>query len=228
MKKRLLFFVFFSVFFGSLFAQSVSFSYFFPTNGYFSNPVAPLKLSLPLSFGTNFEISPGLALYSIGGMNLENLPNDLKSDKPLAGPFQSFNVNLVPTVVIPSGDFSFDVHAGMFVFKPFNVKILKGNFEDMLKEHYKFQALSSDVNLKNKSWGWGYIFGLTVNFKVTKTIWAFVGSNYYQGSKAVPLEGSYQAAGNGKPLAEYNFDFPGTKLDYKGFDISFGVTLKKK
>ncbi|MDD2198972.1 MAG: hypothetical protein PHF99_02270 [Bacteroidales bacterium] len=57
--KRLIGALIIVLFFANAYSQSIGFSYFFPKNGYFSNPIAPVNLSIPVSFGKFFQISPG-------------------------------------------------------------------------------------------------------------------------------------------------------------------------
>ena len=56
-------------------SQSIGFSYFFPKNGYFSNPVAPINFSLPIKFGKYFQTSLGIGLSNIGGMSMSGFPD---------------------------------------------------------------------------------------------------------------------------------------------------------
>lgn len=226
MKKILI--IFLSAFLSiSLYSQSLGFSYFFPVNGYFSNPIAPLKLSIPVTFGDYFEISPGVALYSIGGMGMTDLNEGYENSRPLVGPFHSFNATIVPTIVIPSGTFRYDLHAGIFAFHTFNTKLLTGNFEQMILKKENFQALSSDLKLDSRGWGWGFLYGLTVKFKITGKIWGKMGCDYYSGSQEMPVSGSYYASSFDKPLQKYYLDHPDARLDYRGFNVNIGVVLKK-
>lgn len=61
-------------------AQSVGFSYFFPKNGYFGNPIAPVNLNLPISFGNYLRISPGIGMDNIGGMTVSDMGDNYATD----------------------------------------------------------------------------------------------------------------------------------------------------
>ena len=71
-----------------LYAQEmgVSFSFFFPKNGYFSAPISPFSIR-GLGFNlTNFlAIETGGSLYRMTGMNISD--EGLSSREPLVGPF---------------------------------------------------------------------------------------------------------------------------------------------
>ena len=103
----------------NLFSQSVGFSYFFPKNGYFSNPIAPVNFSFPLKFSEYFKISGGIGMTNIGGMSMTGFPESYNSERALVGPFQSLELNVIPTLVLPFKAVKFDLFGGVFGFTSF-------------------------------------------------------------------------------------------------------------
>ncbi|MFO7789369.1 MAG: hypothetical protein R6V32_02255 [Bacteroidales bacterium] len=207
-------------------SQSVGFSYFFPTDGYFSNPIAPVNLSLPVSFGKYFQISPGISMNSIGGMSLTGLDDGLNADRPLVGPFQSINGSLLPTIVIPTKSVKLYLMGGVFGFATLNTKIIHGNFDKMLREQYDYNAVNSNMQFDKDNFGWGYVYGLKFSFKVQKNIWAYLGANYYMGSQDMSLHGDITAATASEGIVHYETGYPDTALKYEGLEIIIGVSVK--
>ena len=57
----------------------MSFSFFFPKNGYFSTPISPFSIRGIGIHPTNFfSIETGFSLYRMSGMNVINLPFESK------------------------------------------------------------------------------------------------------------------------------------------------------
>lgn len=207
-------------------SQAVGFSYFFPTKGYFSNPISPVSLSLPLSFGKYFQIAPGITLNSIGGMSLKDTPDNINSSTPLVGPFQSLSGSLVPTIVIPFKSFAINLKGGVFGFTSMNTKIFTGNMETIIKEAYGYDAVAATPKIGDKSnFGWGYVFGSELQFHVTGKIWGKLGADYFIGEQNLPVQGSYYYIQNSE-YREANIDFNNSKLNYEGLQISVGVIMK--
>src|SRR5210317_476170 len=89
----------------------MSFSFFFPRNGYFSNPVSPFSLRgigiHPTDF---FSIESGFSLYRMSGMNVINLPFETKD--PLMGPFFSIMVPLQAVFELQVGNVTLRAKGG--------------------------------------------------------------------------------------------------------------------
>lgn len=225
MKKRILLLTVLSVFVCSgLMSQSIGFSYFFPKNGHFSNPIAPVSLSLPLKFNNYFQITPGIVMNNIGGMSMTGFPDNYDSQRPLIGPFQSFETTLLPTISIPTKNVKVDIMGGIFGVATFNTRILSGNFNDMIREAYEYQVVNSDMSINKSAMGWGYIGGIRFNFKVASSAWAYIGANYYFGGQNMPLKGSYSAYGS-NGIENVTVEYKDSRLLYEGFAISLGVSL---
>ena len=184
MKKLKLIVIFlFLLFSTQVYSQSVGFSYFFPKNGYFSNPVAPVNFSMPVKISDFFQISPGIGLYHIGGMSMTGFSEEYNSERALVGPFQSMELTLLPAVVLRFKQVKFDILGGVFGFWGFNQKIIESEFNCMLAEAHNYTSFDSNLNYKKNGFGWGYIFGTKLSFKVTKSAWGYIGANYYIGVK---------------------------------------------
>jgi hypothetical protein len=211
---------------GQVTSQTVGFSYFFPAHGYFSNPVAPLNFSFPVSFGKYVEISPEISMHSIGGMSMTGLGTDLNSKRPLVGPFQSINGCLIPAIVIPAKSFKVDIMAGLFGFASINTKLMHGNFDAMFNEHYDYYAISSDVQYDKDYFGWGYVYGVKFSFKVRKNIWGYVGGKYYMGSQGMPLSGTIRGATEADDIVRLESSFPDAAIRYEGIEFIVGVSIK--
>lgn len=219
-----LLFLFFS--FVSVYSQSVGFSYFFPKNGYFSNPIAPVNFSLPLHMGQFFKVSPGIGMYNIGGMSMSGFPENYNSQRALVGSFQSLELTLLPAVVLPFKNLKIDFTGGLFGFLGFNQKIIAGQFNDMIKTANNYSSFDSDLTFKKTGFGWGYIYGMKINFKVTKKAWAYIGANYYTGWQNFKIDGDYTATIGNSTVEKGNFSFNSTRILYQGLQISVGAILK--
>jgi hypothetical protein len=210
-------------------AQSIGFSYLFPSNGYFSHPIAPVHINLPLKFNNFFQISPGISLQNIGGMSMSGFGDEYKSDRALVGPFQSFNFSVIPTIVIPTKYIELELMGGAFGFLSMNKKLMTGNFNDMLTEAHSYTSIQSDLNFENHIFGWGYVFGAKLNFYVRDNIWGYISGKYYIGNQAMPINGiiNYTSTDN-QTLQEKNINFPDALINYQGFEISIGGSMRKK
>jgi hypothetical protein len=206
-------------------SQSVSVSYFFPKDGYFANPIAPINFSLPLKFNNFFQITPGIGMANIGGMSMSGFGDGYNSSRPLIGPFQSFETSLIPTIVIPTKNVKVDLLAGVFCFFSFNNKIIYGNFNNMIAEKYNYKAVHSDFSIDKSAVGWGYLFGSKINIKVTKKQWFFVGVNYYLGKQKMNFSGNIIGIDSEDKISNIERNYQDVNLLYEGLSISLGVVL---
>ncbi len=214
----------------SLKAQTVGFSYFFPKNGYFGSPIAPVNFSLPLSFGEYIRITPGIGMNNIGGMSLSGLDEQYNSARPLVGPFQSLKLSLTPSIVFPVTKSKkkvaeIELMGGYLGFTSFNTKLMNDEFDDMLIETHSYQMVESRANLDPSFLGHGWVFGLQVDIRLSDKIWAFIAGRYYIAGQSMNIEGSYEYLKDGnvnsKPI---NFDQ--ARMNYEGFEITIGGGIK--
>ncbi len=209
----------------SLFSQSVGFSYFFPKNGYFSNPVAPINFSMPVKFGNFVQVSAGIGFSNIGGMSMTGFPDTYNSEKAIIGPFQSLELNLIPTIVLPFKTVKFYFEGGAFGFASFNCKIIADNYNQMLAQANSFDFINTTTSIDKKPLGWGFIFGFKTSFKVTKSAWGYIGARYYMGEQKMALNGEYYGVQN-TTITHGSFEFPNTSILYHGIQISVGAIIK--
>lgn len=208
-------------------AQSIGFSYFFPTHGYFSNPIAPVNFNMPLKFGRFLQISPGISMNNIGGMSMTGLPDELDAKRALIGPFQSLSMSLVPAIVIPTKSVELELMGGVFGFAGFNQKIMHGNFEDMLSEAYNYSSLSSDLNMDKSALGWGYLIGTKFNVRIQNNIWGYIAVKYYMGSQNLGINGVLNYASGESSSVYKEVNYPNSELYYHGFEITIGGSMRK-
>lgn len=230
MKKAVFLIVFVSLFLNAN-SQSIGFSYFFPKNGYFGNPIAPIKLNLPISFGNYLRITPGIGMNNIGGMSVSGLSEGYQTDQPLIGPFQSLQLSLTPSIVIPIKKnkqkiVEIELMGGYFGFTTFSSKLMKGHFDDMIIATHDYDMVRTDVSLDPAFLGHGWVFGLQVDFRISKNIWGFVAGRYYLGEQPVNISGTYQYYRDGA-LGNGTIAFDNAFMDYQGFEITIGGGLKK-
>jgi hypothetical protein len=209
-------------------SQSIGFSYFFPTHGYFSNPIAPVNFNMPLKFGKFLQISPGISMNNIGGMSMTGFPDELNSERALIGPFQSLSMSLVPAIVIPTKSVELELMGGVFGFTAFNQKIMHGNFEDMISEAYNYSSLSSDLSMDKSAFGWGYLVGTKLNVRIQNNIWGYIAVKYYMGSQNIGINGVLNYASGESASVYQEVNYPNSQLHYHGFEITIGGSMRKK
>ena len=209
-------------------SQSIGFSYFFPTNGYFSTPIAPVHVSIPVKFGKFIQISPGISMNNIGGMSMSGLPDELDSQRPLIGPFQSFTGTLIPAIVIPTNSFELELQGGLFGFTGINQKLMHGNFEDMLSEAYNYTSISSNLDLQQKVFGWGYVIGAKINIRIRDNIWGYIAGKYYIGTQSMPVSGDITYTKGENLPVNLSVSYPDAVMNYHGFEITIGGSMRKK
>ena len=98
--------------------MGVSFSFFFPKNGYFSAPISPFSIrGIGFNLTNNLAIETGASLYRMSGMGVTGLP--FNSNQPLVGPF--FNIMVPLELILQFGTEDFEVRfkGGGFVFYNF-------------------------------------------------------------------------------------------------------------
>ena len=180
---------------------------------------------MPFKFGNFIQISPGIGLSNIGGMSMTGFPDGYNSAQALVGPFQSLELNLIPAIVLPFKTVKLDFAGGIFGFASFNSKLLQGNFNNMFAEANNFDFANTNTIIDKKAIGWGYVFGIKISFKVTKSAWGYIGAHYYMGEQKMALNGEYNGVANNL-VSSGTFAFPDAALLYHGLQISIGAILK--
>ena len=86
---------------------------------------------------------------------------------------------------------------------------------------------NADLDYDNKV-GYGYEFGTEIISYFTRSFGISVGANYYVGGAEMNLRGSVTGGSEGIPIRNVKLDYPGSKLDYTGLEISMGVIFTPK
>lgn len=201
--------------------MGVSFSFFFPKNGYFSAPISPLSIrGIGFNLTNNLAIETGASLYRMSGMSATGLP--FESDKPMVGPF--FNLMVPVELVLQFGTNDFEVRfkGGGFVFYNFFTKLNEGNIDRELARYSDALAVQSRFDFDNKI-GYGYEFGVEYIQYFNRSFGISLGANYYIGGADLNLRGPATVVSDGGLVTKTNFNFNESRLDYTGLEISMGV-----
>jgi hypothetical protein len=211
-----------------LYAQEmgVSFSFFFPKNGYFSAPISPFSIR-GIGFNlTNFlAIETGGSLYRMSGMNITD--ENLKSREPLVGPFFNLMVPLELILQFGTNDFEFRIKGGGFVFYNFGTKLNNGNIDRALIEHLNWTVANNSFEFDNNI-GYGYEFGIEYIQYFSRRFGVSLGANYYIGGSKLNLRGPVTGATEQLGIVTEVLDFPDAKLDYTGLEISIGIIFSSR
>lgn len=211
-----------------LYAQEmgVSFSFFFPKDGYFSAPISPFSIR-GIGFNlTNFlAIETGGSLYRMTGMNITD--ENLNSREPLIGPFFNLMIPLELVLQFGTNDFEFRVKGGGFVFYNFGTKLNNGNIDRALIEHLNWTVANNSFEFDNNI-GYGYEFGVEYIQYFSQRFGVSLGANYYIGGSKLNLRGPVTGATTQLGVISRELDFPDAKLDYTGLEISVGIIFSSR
>ena len=201
--------------------MGMSFSFFFPKNGYFSTPISPFSLrGLGFDLTRNLALESGFSLYRMSGMSVNG--TDYDSKEPFVGPF--FNLMVPVELILQFGTDQFEVRlkGGGFVFYNFDTKLNYGNIDRAIIEHYNWQVANANLDFDNKI-GYGYEFGIEIVSYFSQRFGLSFGANYYIGGSDLNLRGSVTGGTEANGIKTVAVDFPDSKLDYTGLEISIGV-----
>lgn len=206
-----------------LYAQEmgVSFSFFFPKNGYFSAPISPFSIrGLGFNLTNYLAIETGGSLYRMSGMNITD--ENLASKEPLVGPFFNLMVPLELILQFGTNDFEFRIKGGGFVFYNFGTKLNNGNLDRALLEYLSWDVANNNFQFDNNI-GYGYEFGVEYIHYFSRQFGVSVGANYYIGGSKLNLRGPVTGATTQLGVITTELDFPDSRLDYTGLEISVGL-----
>ncbi len=204
----------------------MSFSFFFPRNGYFSNPVSPFSLRgigvHPTDF---FSIESGFSLYRMSGMNVINLPFETKD--PLMGPFFSIMVPLQAVFELQVGNVTLRAKGGGFGYYNFDTRINYGNMDRAMRDYYKLDVANSDLKYDNKI-GIGYLVGGEIIFYFADKFGINFEVNYLAGGSDLNYRG-YLTGGILPDIIETQYvEYKDARLDFTGWEITIGVLFDTK
>ena len=199
----------------------VSFSYFIPKDGYFSAPISPFSLrGLGIDLGKYFAVETGFTLYRMSGLNVKGLPFD--SNKPLVGPNFTILTPLEGVIQFIGEDQEFRIKAGGFLFFGIDNKLNEGNIDRALRDYQGWDVLNSNLDFDNKV-GTGYHFGVEYVFYFANKFGISLGGNYFIGGADLNLKGDVVGGTIAGGFQTSSVDFPGSKIDFTGFEIAIGV-----
>jgi hypothetical protein len=198
----------------------MSFSFFFPRNGYFSVPVSPFSIrGLGVHPTRFFSIESGFSLYRMSGLNVIDIPFETRD--PLMGPMFSIFIPLEAVLEAQAGNVVFRAKGGGFGFYNFVNHVNYGNFDRALADYYGWEIANADISYKNKI-GFGYMFGGEVILYVSRQFGINIEVNYLSGGSDLSLQGIVSGAGPGG-IESIEITYPDARIDYTGWEITFGI-----
>jgi len=199
----------------------VSFSFFFPKNGYFSIPISPFSVrGVGFNLNRYFAIETGFSLYRFSGLSVTDVP--FSTMKPIIGPTITFMVPLEGVLQFAGKSQEFRLKGGLFGFYNLSSQILYGNLDRALRDMEDWEVLNSDFTYDNNP-GWGYEFGAEYIAYVSKQFGITIGANYFIGGSNLNLRGTYNGGTDGGGLEEKTVEYTDSTLDFTGWEISLGV-----
>ncbi|MDX1627368.1 MAG: hypothetical protein R3345_01645 [Fulvivirga sp.] len=210
-------------------AQEVglSFSYFVPKNGYVSTPVSPFSIrGVGFDLNRYMAIQTGFTLYRMSGLNIKDI-DDFESDKPLLGPNFTTMVPLELVLQFVGQSQEFRIKGGGFAFYGFANKLNEGNIDEAIREAEGWDVANSNFSFKH-GLGLGIYFGAEYVIFVTRQWGLSLEANYFIGDADISLNGTYSGGtfgtnGASDELFTREVDYPDSKVDYTGLEISIGI-----
>jgi len=200
--------------------MGVSFSYFLPKKGYFSAPISPISFrGLGVNVTNWFALETGVTLYRMSGLHVKGVP--FESNKPFIGPNFTFLVPAEAVIQLVGQNQEFRIHGGVFFFMGAGTKLNEGNIDRAIRDYEAWEVANSDFRFKNKP-GWGTLFGAEYVFYYKNQFGVSLGASYLIGDSKLNLSGSY-TGGTSAGLSTVTMDYPDSKVDLTGFEISLGI-----
>lgn len=200
----------------------LSFSFFFPRNGYFSTPISPFSVGgIGVELNRNFSLETGFSLYRMSGVSITNLP--FSTNDPLLGP--NFTL-LVPAELVfkfGSKEYEIQLKAGVFGFMGFDNKINYGNLDKAIRTYEGWDIANSEISIQNAP-GWGGKFGAEYIYYVSRDFGITIEFNYYLGGAITPINGRYWGGKlDSPPTSKENVQWNNATIDFTGIEISLGI-----
>jgi hypothetical protein len=204
----------------------MSFSFFFPRNGSFSNPISPLSFrGLGINPSRYFSLESGFTLYRMSGMNVTGL--DFKTNEPVMGPFFSLFVPAQAVVKLPRKNFTFSLKAGGFGFYNFDNRIIYGNIDRAIRDSEGWEVANADFDFDNNI-GYGFLVGAELIVYFKKQFGMNFEVNYLNGGAPVNFRGEYTGWDPVLGLQKVNKEYPDSRLDFTGMEITIGILFNTK
>ena len=211
---------------GKLHAQEVglSFSYFLPKDGYFSTPISPFSIrGLGFNFNNYFGFQGGASLYRMSGLNVKGM-GEIETKDAIMGPNFTLLIPLELMLQFVGQRQEFRIKGGGFGFYGFDNKLNYGNLDRAIKNYEGWAVANADFSYQHGI-GLGYQFGAEYIVYVTRQWGLSLEANYYIGDADLGLKGSYTGAPAGGTLQTKEVDFPDSKVDFTGLEISISILL---
>lgn len=205
-------------------AQEVglSFSYFVPKDGYVSTPVSPFSIrGVGRNINQFMAIQTGFSLYRMSGLNIKDI-EDFESKEPLLGPNFTIMVPLEFVLQFAGQVQEFNIKGGGFGFFGFANKLNYGNIDAAIREAESWDVANADFDFKHGI-GLGFFFGAEYIVYVTRQWGLSLEANYFIGDADIGLNGSYTGGSMAGPLETRQVDYPDSKVDFTGLEISIGI-----
>lgn len=203
----------------------MSFSFFFPRNGYFSTPISPFSIrGLSINPTRYFSFETGFSLYRMSGMNVTGLP--FESKDPLMGPMFSLFVPVTGVLEAQAKNIAFRVKGGGFGFYNLDNRINYGNLDHNLADYYGWSVANADFSFDNKI-GFGYLIGGEIIIYFTRQFGMNFEVNYLSGGSDVNFRGLIAGA-NTSGLDMRDVSYTDSRLDFTGWEITIGLLFSNK
>ncbi len=203
----------------------MSFSFFFPTNGYFSTPVSPFSIrGLGVHPTRFFSIESGFSLYRMAGLNVRDIPYETK--EPVMGPLFSLFVPLEGILEAKTGNIVFRAKGGGFAFYNFASRINYGNLDRAISAFYDWEVANANFDYDNNI-GTGWMAGGEVILYFTEQFGINLEINYLSGGSALNFRGTVTGGDtNGIDVLEVNL--PEARLDFRGWEVTLGILFSNR
>ena len=150
-----------------------------------------------------------------------------ESKDPLMGPFFSLMVPMDVVLEARAGNLIFRIKGGGFAFYNFDNRINYGNLDRVIANHEGWDVVNADFTFDN-GLGYGYRFGAEMVVYITNQFGINVEVNYYVGGSPVKFRGAYTGGSFNDQLSVVEVDYPDSKLDFTGFELTLGVLIRSK
>jgi len=199
----------------------VSFSFFFPKNGYFSIPISPFSIrGVGVNLNRYIAIETGFSVYRFSGLSVTDVPFETK--EPIIGPTITFMAPLELVLQFGNSSQQFRIKGGVFGFYNLTHQILYGNLDRALRDLEGWEVLNSEFTYDNNP-GWGYEAGVEYILYINDQFGITLGANYFIGGATLNLKGTYVGGSNGTLEPTKDVFYEGSRLDFTGWEISLGV-----
>lgn len=199
----------------------ISTGVFIPDIGYTANVYGPFTLrGFGFTINKYFIVETGFTVYSMPGNAVTHLP--FRAKEPLFG---ASNMLLVPLQMgfgARFGQVSLSCTGGGFIFYNFTHRLDKGNWDRAISEYEKWDVVNANLSYDNRP-GYGYIWGIEIEYHVNKKLGIFVQGNYLDGESALGVTGDYKGGSVGGTITTKRANFNNAKLSIKGYEITIGA-----